>query len=965
MTKRIIILAGLLVLIASSALAQQTSISGKVSDSSGAVVVGASVTATRTDGGPGYKTSTNAGGVYQIPSIAASDYIVGIDANGFAKAEKKLTVLVGQSLNIDFKVLPATEVSTVLVESSKEIIDTTSSQVAGSVDPVQVSKLPLNGNNWQQLAVVVPGIRVNSIGNTPLTRNSSGTFQINVDGQQVTQSNEYSWKGEPQYSRDAIQEFAVTTNRFDATHGRSSAILINAQTKSGTNSLHGGAFGYFRDSAVNAADPVAKKVLPFSDQLYGGTLGGAIRKDKLFYFGSYEGDRNPTTYVTTPVGFSTWTASANVTTVKALARIDYKYDEKNLISLRASGHETKNPYDSISGTSNPSGRESWRDNSLSEQLTYTHTFSPNAVSDFRFGVNHDYYGQDPLKPAPMLVFPTTTIGPSIYVPTKQNQENVGGREDFYWVIGKHNIKLGAEFIHVLEHGIYGMTQNGQAVLSASPGQAGSVLADLTWASVFPDILDPTTWNLTALNPAVSSYTQTFGGSRFGVPHDTTGAWIQDDWKISRRLTLNLGLRYDNDFGLFNSHVTSANRAILSAQGVEIPSHGDNDEFGPRVGFAWSPFENSKTTIRGGVGIYYADMLITFTKKTGLLNGLTWVTPSVLKTSTTTINLADPFGKTEEQILANPTAYKQAIQVLGKEQQVPWSGQASIGFQSELPSKIILSADYLHNRSWRSFQGYETNVYKDPNSTFNLNPSTAGRPNSYYGSITTYETPDNVGSIYDALLLNLQNLQYRSLSGSIAYTLAKEKDNQSENTPFNPGGDWGPSVDNQTHTLNVTSSYQFRWGFSSSLIYHFGAGANYAVGAGTSPTGLGANAASGMNNRSFCGVNATYSGCPTTRVKTYNNPVNNYYDTASGLDIVDKDSFIGKAIHRVDINLAKDFSIGDRNKIKVQVEAFNALNHANYGAYTTTITNSLYGQPATSTDSSYWPRSLQFSARYSF
>jgi hypothetical protein len=950
----------LLALLTSSALAQHTSISGKVTDSSRAVVVNASVAATRTDGGTGYRTVTNTNGVFQFPSIVASNYVVSVEAVNFAKAEKSLTVLLGQELSLDFNIVPAAAQSTVNVSSAVELIDTTTSQVAGNVDPVQTSKLPLNGNNWMQLVQVVPGIRVNAIDAAPLDQNSTGTFQIILDGQQVTQTNEYSWKGEPEYSRDAIAEFQVVTNRFDATQGRSSLLVISAQTKSGTDSIHGGAFGYFRNDAFNAADPIAHKVLPFSDQLYGGTIGGAIRKNKLFYFGSYEGERNPTTSVSNPVGFATWSETAIINTEKYLARFDYKLNPNDSFSLRLAAHTYHNPAYGVSGTTNPSSLENWRGNSYNTQLTYNHIFSSSLVNEVRVADSHNYYGQDVLYNAPQLIFPTTTVGGDIYAPTKQNQENLSFREDLFWLRGKHSIKIGTELIRVLEHGIYSMQQNGQAVLSAAPGQAGTALAGLTWASVFPNLFDASTWNLAALNPVATNYTQTFGDPHFRVPRETFATWIQDDWRISRRFTLNLGLRYDNDFGVFNSHVT-----LPSSWGIKLPTHGDNDEFGPRGGFAWDPKGNGKTSIRGGVGLYYADIMGVFTKKSELVNGLTWVTPSIAATPGNPIDLTNPFGgTTAATIRANPLAYKQALMVLSPNIRFPRTVQASIGVQRELPTGVTVSVDYLHDRSTHSPIGRESNVYQDPATGFNLNLSTAGRPNPLFGSITEWSTPSQVGDIYDALLINVQKLHWHKLSGTLAYTFSREKDNDSENNPFN-FADWGPSVSNQTHTLNPTASYQFKWSFRSSLVYHYGSGANFATSVGTSPTGLGANGVAALANRSYCGADATYTGCPAKRVVTYNNPINNHLDAASGLDITNRDSLVGRSIQRVDLNLAKDITLTERFRATLQVEAFNVLNHANYGAYTTSINNPLYGHPATSTDPAYWPRSLQFSARLAF
>src|SRR5690606_32350832 len=139
------------------------------------------------------------------------------------------------------------------------------SQVSGNVDPMAMTETPLNGRNWMELSLLVPGVTTNAVGATPLD-SDNGRFQINMDGQQVTQNSAGSGFGQAQYSREAISEFQIITNRFDATLGRSLQIQINAQSKSGSNEYHGSAYGYFRDDSMNASDKIAGRVLPFQNQ---------------------------------------------------------------------------------------------------------------------------------------------------------------------------------------------------------------------------------------------------------------------------------------------------------------------------------------------------------------------------------------------------------------------------------------------------------------------------------------------------------------------------------------------------------------------------------------------------------------------------------------------------------------------------------------------------------------------------
>ena len=327
--------------------AQQTGITGRVIDSQGAVISDAAVEVKQI-GAASFHTKTNAAGTYLIPSLAAGDYIVIVMAPGFSTVETKVSMLVGQTPEIDV-ILPIKGVSdAVIVRADENAVDTTSSTVAGNITPDDVKNLPINGRNYMELATLVPGVRVNAITNdTPLGGENSGKFQINLDGLQVTQNTADASFGQPRFSPDAISQFQIITNRFDATVGRSSGIEVNVQSKTGSNQIHGSVFGYFRNDAFNAADPIAKTVTPLSDQQYGGTFGGPIRRDKLWYFGSYEGEHQSSGITDSPLlpGSATNLVFPQTITVNEyLGRVDFQATGKDHIFARVNGFTFKNNY---------------------------------------------------------------------------------------------------------------------------------------------------------------------------------------------------------------------------------------------------------------------------------------------------------------------------------------------------------------------------------------------------------------------------------------------------------------------------------------------------------------------------------------------------------------------------------------------------------------------------------------------
>jgi len=961
------------------AYAQQTSITGTVVDATGAVVKSASIHATQIGGGATYKTTSNAQGVYQFPVLDAAIYTIKAENAGFSPVERRIVLHVGQTLQVFLILRPALVSAQVSVAADEVAVDTTSSAVAGNIDPDKVANIPLNGRNYLQLASLVPGIRVNAVDDSPLPVGTITGFQLNVDGQQVTQNYAYSsGYGQPKFSEDAISEFQVITNRFDATQGRSNALQINIQTKGGSNATHGSAFGYFRNSAFNAADPIAQKVLPYSDQQYGGTLGGPIRKDKLFYFGSYEGEHQPNTVVLEPYGFTSvlpiYTHSDTVTSEEFLSRVDYIIGPKDRLSLRSSGFTTSDPFNGLSGTNNPTNGANSNKNNYGAQLDYNATRGLSFVNDIKAGYTHNETKSEPLSETPELDFQDTTIGGGYTEPENISQEISSIRDDAYWLKGKHSLKFGGEYLHELLHGSYGMNRRGRVSLTDN--------ASTDFPELFPNLFDSTTWDWAGLSALTTSYSQTFGPLGSGLPFNILGAWLQDDWKLTKRLTVNLGIRYDNNLGIFDPHVKLQS-------GVPLPNGGGNTNFSPRLGFAWDPSGNGKTVIRGGAGLYYSEIPTNMIQDTAMFNGQTEVIPSLEASSTNPINLLKPFGNvTAAQILANPLNYKQSIQAMAPDVVTPWTGELSVGVQKELPYGVTASADYLHNRTHHDWTRADRNLVLDPNTGYNqftLVPNNLDskappipvpvRPNSLYNDIKTFETPSNVGSIYDALLVSVQERLTHGFTGAVAYTLARQKDNNIYgpfgylNNPFNASTDWSNGLGNQLHTLRISGDYLWRYGIRLGGLYNFGSGANQMVYVGSSPTGLGGD----TMNLTYCGQDATNPECafsssevPSIRLTTYNNPKYNHLDPRSGFDITEKNNLVGRPVHRVDASLGKDIIFAHHFNTTVRVEAFNLLNHSNYGSYNPVIFSPAFGKPSsTSGTLAYSARMLQFSAHLNF
>ena len=924
--------------------AQQTSIIGTVTDQTGAVMVDARVRATPSGGGAGAATLTNARGAYQLPSLSAADYVVRIESPGFGTVEKTVTLLVGQTVEVNVQLRPAAVSSSVDVTLDVSPIETASSQVAGNIDAKQMQDVPLNGRNWMQLALLVPGITKNDVdGNSPVGGADGGKFQINVDGQQVTQNNSSSGFGQPRYSRDAISQFQIITNRFDATLGRSLHIQVNAQTRSGNNSFHGSAYGYFRNDSFNAADFVAKKVLPYSDQQYGGTIGGRIIRDKLWFFASVEAERQPSTIFTTPTGFAgqTFTLPTRSNTRTYLGRLDYQHSDSSRFSLRMNGFTFGNPFTNVGGTDHPSRAITSQQRAASALLSWSKVKSAQFVNELKLGFNFFNYFNVPIVPSQEYRLGVTTVGGPYNYPSPKYMEVFQSRDDVFWLKGKHSVKAGGEYLNEFHHGFFPQNVRGTVTSFAS--------APANLAPIFPVWNDPSTWNLALLSQTANTYVQGFGDYNYDIRRNTIGFWLEDDWKILPRLTLNLGVRYDNDIGMLSS-------SIVLQSGLATPHRGDNDNLAPRVGFAWDLFGDRKTVVRGGAGLYYGDIEANQFYDQQLFNGQTTIQASQDAKPGAPIDLARPFNGVSGAAFLNHTAPspQQALQLVDPAVITPYALQMSIGVERQLSANWTVQADFVHWRIYHEWIRVDQNLTYDPKTGFNLNPNTAGRPDPRYTSILRFATPATAGALYDGFQMEVRRRFAHGLLLAGGYTLSRVKDSSGgafyvPNNQFNLQDEWSNGLDDQRHTLNLNGSYQLMWGFQLSGAYHFGSGAAIATTAGSGPF------ANGGSNRTFLAT-----------AKVYDNPSLNYVYAPDPLYMITKrDGLYGQPIHRVDMRLSKSVRVKEHYRLVGILEAFNLFNRANYGSYNTSITSPSFAAPAQNLNLEYQPRMLQLAARFEF
>ena len=415
------------------ALAQEASVIGTVTDETKSVLPGVTVTATSIETGRVANAVTDEHGQYRLVRLPAGRYKVHAELPGFTSVMvPSVELLVGQNATVPFTLKVASVTETLTVVAEAPLVDTSSSQVAGNVDRRQMEQLPLQGRNWMELSKLVKGITANDVTNTPGV-GADDMFQLNLDGQQITQKIAGSGFGQPRFSREAIAEFQIITNLFDITQGRSAGIQVQAISKSGTNINSGSFYGYFRDDALNAPDPVAKAVLPYANQQLGGTFGGPIVKDKMHFFASYEYEREPGTMFIKPSALpgQSFTVPYKNGQKSFLARVDNQLSSSNRLSIRGSRWTWSNPFVLANTTTLHPSNASVQTKAATNVLgSWSHVGGGNRVQEIRIGYNNfDWTNapQDSMLGTPQYDFPGLTLGAPYNFPQHPRQNNFEAR----------------------------------------------------------------------------------------------------------------------------------------------------------------------------------------------------------------------------------------------------------------------------------------------------------------------------------------------------------------------------------------------------------------------------------------------------------------------------------------------------------------------------------------------------------
>jgi outer membrane receptor protein involved in Fe transport len=773
-------------LAAAPALAQQTTgtITGRIIDESGAALPGASVTGRNVDTGFTRASETDAEGVYRLTALPVGAYDITVELSGFSKYEQKGVILnVAQTLDVNIALKLATVQEAVTVTGESPLIEASSSAVGGVVDVGRIENLPLNGRQFANLAVTIPGVGLGY--HSDPTKSTQFSPQIGGgNGRNVNyqidggDNNDDTVGGLLQlFPLEAIQEFNFVTSRYKAEYGRSNGGVMNIVTKSGTNDLHGSWFTFFRDDKMNAKTQTEKnsesEKQDYRRYQYGGSFGGPIQTNRIHYFGAIERTQQDTFQIVDTEGLfpnldGTFATPYRETLVTG--KVTMNLNPSHYLSVRYGRNANSQPYGA--GPLSPPNNWGTSENTFNSiNGNYNWVVGQSMLNEFIFQYADFRNNISANSADPSETFPNgVVIGQNVNTPQTTEQKKWQFRNDFSfhragWGVG-HDFKLGVNYIH-----------EPRLFITFNTGTN-----EYTYNHLTDD-----------LNGPLGSVTRNGGAAEANIPLDLYAFYVQDDWRLTPRVTVNLGLRYDYIDGIQIDQsrnpnyvkVHEAGRAGLLAGIKGMENFGqdpkeDGDNWQPRVGFAWDVRGDGRDIVRAGWGIYTdmgytnSNVLFPAIDATGIGSGVVFNVDNpdgIRNPDGSFFRVGQPISNIAGQNQANPNALPLIGQWLDPRLEMPYTRQTAIGWSHQLMTNTVLSVDFVRNdgRDLNTRPRLNTRPVGQPTAPrrlafLNLQPNAAGtRGATSFGR-----------SEYTALILGLKRRLTNGLDFTGTYTLAEAK-----------------------------------------------------------------------------------------------------------------------------------------------------------------------------------------------
>jgi hypothetical protein len=931
---------------------------GTVRDSAGAVVAGADVTLRNTSTNQTRAIATNAEGIFHPEELQVGTYEVRVDHPGFtAYRHTGVDLVLGQTIRLDILLAPASSSQEITVSAQPPAIDFTQTSVVSSVDRERIEELPVRSRNYLDFVLLAPGVSSAppappSGGSTPLS-GSGFTFgglrarsnNVSIDG--LDNNDEYTGSSRTEISPEIVQEFQVVNNGLSAESGGASGGSINVITRSGSNTIHGDAFIFAQDAALNARDPFETEAGKPSFRRFraGAALGGPIVKDRTFYYAAIEQEHNrgqngsaidPAVASAVNTLLSTGAFSRlptrQITTnffpisraeTEAAARLDHQLTKSASLMLRYVFTNNKEAGDAFntSGLADASARGSsfTSDNALSGSLMTL--FGSEAVGDLRFQIATRH----------AVLRTNDSLGPEVDIAGLASFGRLYGgtsqrRENHYQVSytysrtrGKHLFKAG------------GVVNRVRLRASAEDGYGGVYL--------FNTLAD-------FLAGRPDQFRQAFGGAIVDFPATSFGGFVQDHWSLAPRVTLDLGVRYDFE---------------RLPQGFNQGIH----DFSPRIGLAWSP--SSKWVVRAGYGIFFdRSVLANLTRAIEKNGSQAYEQVADGNAAAAIFSIAQGGALVFPAMGIAPSIFRPDSRMA-----TPYSQQASLGAEYAVAKDLTVRADYLFVQGTKLPRTRNVNLLPPVVLTLanaaslgitNPTPQQVGRDvfspgrlNAQFGDI--YQLENSASSTYNGISFTLNRRMNDELAFSGSYTLSKTFDDASDfdeqpQNPFNLSAEGALSRQHQQHRFVFNALWELPIGDEEDKADKPGEAESWLTET--------------FSHIEVAPIFTVGSGQPVNPLTGLDSNRSHAFPLSVRPVGLGRNSLLAPTIATMDFRVLKYFPFGESRHLDVVAEFFNLLNRANvsqinpvFGSHPTPLPG--FGQPIEGTGA----RQIQFSLDFEF